>query len=114
MTEPSEDGLIRIDDFKKTILKTARILEAERVEGTDKLMRLKIDLGEEERPLVAGIAQHYSAEDLIGRTIIVVANLKPARIRGLESRGMLLAAGDGETLSLLTPDRDLPPGCRIS
>jgi methionyl-tRNA synthetase len=114
MSETTDEGLIGIDDFRKTELKTARILEAERVEGTDKLMRLTIDLGAEQRPLVAGIAQHYSAESLIGKTIVVVANLKPAKIRGLESRGMLLAAGDGTNLRLLIPDGDLPPGSRIS
>lgn len=86
---------ISIEDFMNVELRVARVLSAERVEGTDKLMKLRIDLGDEERQIVAGIAQVYEAEALPGRKIIVVANLEPATIRGVESQGMLLAADSG-------------------
>ena len=77
-------------------------------------MRLQIDLGGETRQLVAGVAEHYAPDELIGRTIVVVANLKPAVIRGVESQGMLLAAKSGKALRLLTVDGDLPPGAGVS
>lgn len=109
-----EQGLISIDDFKQVDLRTAKVLEAEPVEDTDKLMKLKIQVGDETRPLVAGIKQHYTPEQLIGKTIIVVANLKPAKIRGIESQGMLLAVRDGDGLNLLSPDGDTSSGQRIS
>jgi len=77
-------------------------------------LRLQIDLGGETRQLVAGVAEHYAPDELIGRTIVVVANLKPAVIRGVESQGMLLAAKSGKALRLLTVDGDLPPGAGVS
>jgi methionyl-tRNA synthetase len=89
------------------------VLAAERVAGADKLLRLEIDVGGERRPIVAGVAKHYAPETLIGRTVVVVANLAPARIRGVESRGMLLAASDGEILRLVGIDGDLPSGARV-
>jgi methionyl-tRNA synthetase len=85
------DDRISIDDFAKVELKTAKVLEVEKVEGADKLLRLQIKVGEENRQIVAGIAEHYSPEELVGKKIVVVANLKPAVIRGVESNGMLLA-----------------------
>ena len=84
------------------------------VPGAKKLMKLIVDLGSEERQIVAGIAGHYEPEDLTGKNIIVVANLKPATIRGVESRGMLLAATDGDKVIVLVPDREASPGARIS
>lgn len=103
-------NMITIDDFKKIELKTAKVLVAEKIEGADKLLKLQIEVGEEKRQLVAGIAQHYSPEELPGKTIIIVANLQPVKIRGVESQGMLLAVSDQNTLSLLTPDQKVGSG----
>jgi methionine--tRNA ligase beta chain len=77
-------------------------------------MKIFIDIGGEERQIVAGIAEHYAPEDLTGRNVIVIANLKPAKIRGVESRGMLLAATDGDSVILLVPDKDAAPGSKVS
>jgi len=112
--QPDEDGMITIEDFKNVDLRTAKVLAAEAVEDADKLMKLRIQVGGEERQLVAGIKQHYTPEQLTGKTIIIVANLQPAKIRGIESQGMLLAVRDGDSLSLLTPDTDVSSGNRIS
>ena len=103
-------GLISIDDFFKTKLKTAKVIEAEKVEGADKLLKLQIDLGSEKRQIVAGIAQFYSPEEITGKTIVVVSNLKPATIRGIESNGMLLAAKHKKKLQVITLEEDMPPG----
>ncbi len=108
-----ETPRISIDRFFETELRVARIVEAERIPNADKLLKLQIDLGDERRQLVAGLAQHYEPESLIGKHIIVVANLKPARMRGVESQGMLLAADlDGRPI-LATFDADVPPGTRV-
>lgn len=103
---------ISYDEFMRADLRTARVLAAERVAGADKLLRLEIEVGPERRQIVAGIARHYAPETLIGKTIIIVANLAPAKIRGIESRGMLLAVTSGETMRLLTADGDIPSGVR--
>lgn len=113
---PAEaEGVARIkfEQFGKVQLRTAKILEAERVEGTDKLLCLQLALGEERRQIVAGIAEHYAPKGLVGRTIIVVANLKPVKLRGIESNGMLLAASSGETLRLLTVDGEITSGSSV-
>lgn len=110
----ADDGLIDIGDFAKVKLRVAEILEAERVDGTDKLLKLQILIGKEKRQIVAGIAEYYAPETLIGRKAVVVANLKPATIRGIESNGMLLAAKSGKKLVLVRPDGDLPAGAKIS
>ena len=110
------EGIMQIgyDDFEKVELKTARIVEAEKVEGTDKLLQLQIEIGEETRQIVAGIAQHYEAGDLVGRTIVVVSNMKPAKIRGIESNGMLLAANSGDgALRLVSVDGEVPTGATV-
>lgn len=109
-----EPNYLSIDDFKKVELKSAKVTAAERVEGADKLLKLQIEVGTEKRQLVAGIAQHYTPEELIGKTIIIVANLQPAKIRGVESQGMLLAVNDGDTLSLLTSDKNVDSGKPVS
>lgn len=110
---PAEE-LVTIDDFNKIKLRTAKILAADRVPKSKKLVRLQIDLGTEKRQIVAGIAEKYVPEELVGRTIIVVANLQPAKLMGLESNGMLLAANDEKgTLSLLSPGEDVPPGVPV-
>ncbi len=105
--------LISIDDFFKTKLKTAKVLEAEKVEGADKLLKLQIEVGEEKRQLIAGIAEFYTVEEIIGKIVIVVANLKPAKIRGIESQGMLLAAKKGKKLQIVTLDGDFPTGASV-
>lgn len=107
------DNLISIDDFAKVELKVGLVTNAERVAKSDKLIRLEVDTGEQ-RQIVAGIGKSYSPEDLIGKKIVVVTNLKPAKLMGVESRGMLLAATDRDgRLSVLTIDRDVSHGARI-
>lgn len=114
----AEDAtIITIDDFAKVDLRVAVVLAAERVPKTAKLLKLDLDLGSEKRTIVSGIAEFYEPETLVGKRIVIVANLKPARIRGVESRGMLLAAGgraEGDELGLVTLDNDIPPGTRVS
>ncbi|KKW21073.1 MAG: Methionyl-tRNA synthetase, beta subunit [Parcubacteria group bacterium GW2011_GWB1_52_7] len=107
--------MISIDDFKKLEIKTAKVLTAERVAGSDKLLRLRVDAGPEigERQIIAGIGNQYEPENLIGKTIVVLVNLEPRILMGLESRGMILAASDGETISLLAPDKDIQLGAVI-
>jgi methionyl-tRNA synthetase len=111
-----EKTYITIDDFVKVELKVGEILEASKIEGADKLLKLKVDLGEgEPRQILAGIAMYYAPETLVGRKIAVVANLKPRKMRGLESQGMLLAAsvGDDGKPVLATFTEDVPNGARL-
>jgi len=105
--------MIKFEDFQKLDLRVGKIVEAERVEGSEKLIKLKVDIGGEERQLVAGIGKVYSPEDLIEKEIIVVANLEPKVLFGIESQGMLLAAEDGENIALLIPDKEVKPGSRV-
>lgn len=108
-----EDGLISIDDFGKVKLRVGQILAAERIEKSEKLLKLQVDLGEERGPrqILAGIAKHYAPDTLIGRKIVVVANLKPAKLMGHPSEGMLLAASDNAgNLELLSPGGVVAPG----
>ena len=114
VTEPmAEKSLISIDEFAKVELKVAKVLAAERVPKTDKLLKLKVSLGDEERTIVAGIAQYYEPEALIGKQLVIVANLQPAKLRGIESQGMVLAAsGDGH-LQVLFVDDQIPPGSKV-
>ncbi len=109
------EGVLEIgfDDFAKVDLRTARVIAAERIEGAERLLKLQVSAGGEPRQIVAGIAQHYAPATLIGRTIVIVANLKPAKIRGVESRGMLLAATSGDSLRLMTVDGDLADGAKV-
>jgi methionyl-tRNA synthetase len=107
------DERIDIAEFARVDLRVAKVVEAERIPGATKLLRLQVDLGTERRQIVAGIAEAYAPETLVGKTIALVANLKPARLRGVESNGMLLAASlDGRPV-LCTFDSDVPPGSRI-
>jgi methionyl-tRNA synthetase len=110
----AQDNLIDFEEFKRLDIRVAHIKSASMVPETSKLMKIFIDIGGEERQIVAGIAEHYAPEDLTGKNIIVIANLKPAKIRGVESRGMLLAATDGDKVILLVPDKDAAPGSKIS
>jgi methionyl-tRNA synthetase len=108
-TEPVKvEGVITYDEAMNVKLRTAKVLQAEKVEGADKLLKLQIEVGEEKRQLVAGIALHYTPEQVVGKTIVIVANLKPAKIRGVESQGMLLCASIGDQLKLITVDGELP------
>jgi methionyl-tRNA synthetase len=110
-----ESDLISIDEFFKTKLVVGTIREAEQVPKSKKLVRLRVDLGEDKlRQLVAGIAERYQADDLVGRQIVVVANLKPAKLMGVESQGMLLAANLEGAPFLLSPDEEVPPGTVVS
>ena len=107
------EELIDIAEFGKVQLKTAKVLAAEPVEGADKLLKLQIEVGTEKRQLIAGVAKYYTPEAMVGKTIIIVANLKPAVIRGVESAGMLLAAKAGKKLQLLTVDGEIASGASI-
>ncbi|MFN3471193.1 MAG: methionine--tRNA ligase subunit beta [Aquificaceae bacterium] len=107
--------LVGIEDFLKLDIRLAKIIAAERVEGSEKLLKLRVSLGGgEERTLMAGIAKFYNPEDLIGKKVLMLANLKPRKIMGVESQGMILALSDGEGLSLIVPDRDVREGARAS
>ena len=106
--------LIGIEDFLKLDIRLARVLSAERVEGSEKLLKLRVSLGEEERTLMAGIAKHYSPEELVGKKVLMLANLKPRKIFGVESQGMVLALSDGENLSVIVPDKDIKEGAKAS
>jgi methionyl-tRNA synthetase len=105
---------ITFDDFEKLDLRAAKVLAAWRVPKTEKLLKLTLDLGAEQRTVVSGIAAAYTPEAMVGRTVVLLANLKPAKVRGVLSQGMILAAGGSEVLALLTADRDIPPGTKIS
>lgn len=107
------DGEITIDDFAKIDLRVATVVAAERVPKTDKLIKLQVKIGDEERTIVSGIAQHYEPENLIGKNVIVIANLKPAKLRGIESRGMVLAASDGEGNLVLADAPGIVSGSKV-
>lgn len=106
---------IVFDDFAKIDLRVAKVLEAKAHPDADKLLVLQIDLGDEQRQLVAGIKAHYTPESLVGKLIVVVKNLKPRKMRGEESQGMLLAASDDEKAQvvLVSPEMDIAPGARV-
>lgn len=106
---------VTFDDFKKIELKVAQIVEAVRIEKSEKLVKLQVNVGEaENRQIVAGIAKHYSAEELVGKKIVIVANLKPAKLMGELSQGMLLAASDESGLCLIDPGLGISVGSRVS
>ena len=109
----AEAGEITIDDFAKIDLRVATVIAAERVPKTDKLIKLQVKIGDEERTIVSGIAQHYEPENLIGKNVIVIANLKPAKLRGIESRGMVLAASDGEGNLVLADAPGIASGSKV-
>ena len=111
---PKEISEITFEDFEKLDLRAARVLAAERVPKTEKLLKLTLDLGTEQRTVVSGIAAAYAPEAMVGKTVVLLANLKPAKVRGVLSQGMILAAGGSQVLALLTSDRDIPPGTKIS
>ena len=105
--------MISFEEFKKIELRIAKIIKAEKLEGSENLVKLEIDLGEEKRQILAGIQKYQQPEELMGKTIVVVANLEPRKMMGLESQGMLLAADvNGEPI-LLIPDKEVQPGAPI-
>ncbi len=106
-------NLITIDDFSKVELRVAKVIEAEKVEKADKLLKMKLQVGAETRQVVSGIAKYYTPEEMVGKTLILVANLKPAKLRGIESQGMILAASNENGLSLVTIDKDMESGARV-
>lgn len=105
--------MISLEEFKKIDIRIGKILKAERIEGSDRLLRLEVDLGSETRQIVAGIALVYAPENLIGREIPILANLEPRILRGFESQGMLLAADSNGEPVLLFPDKEVPPGSAV-
>jgi methionyl-tRNA synthetase len=110
---PPGEGKISIADFQKVDLRVAEVLAAERVVKSKKLLKLTVKVGEESRTLVAGIAEHYAPETLVGRKVVVVANLEPATLMGIQSNGMVLAGSTDDALALIALDRDLPPGAKV-
>lgn len=111
---PKDTELIDIDYFRKVDMRVGKVLEAAPVKGSRKLLKIIVDIGDEKRQIVAGIADHYKAEELYGKEIVVVANLKPVKLMGTESRGMLLAAAKGSKLTIISVDREIEPGSKIS
>ncbi len=110
----SPDGKITIDDFAKVELRVAQVKVAEKVKGADKLLRLEVDLGNEVRQIIAGIAEAYAPETLVGRKVVIVANLQPRKLRGLESNGMIVAASLGDGRPVLAGFlEDVPVGARL-
>ncbi|MGH7453189.1 MAG: methionine--tRNA ligase subunit beta, partial [bacterium] len=100
--------------FQQLDLRVAEILAVEKVPKADKLLKLSIRVGAEERQLVAGIAQHYQPEELVGKKVVIVANLRPAKIRGIESQGMILAAStDDGKLAIVAPEREIASGAKV-
>ena len=111
--EEGEKDLISYEDFKKLDIRVALVENVEKVPKADKLYKISISLGTEKRILVAGLAEHYKVEELKGKKIVVLTNLEPRKLRGILSKGMLLAAVEGDNVSILVPDKDLPPGAKI-
>jgi len=105
--------LIGIEDFMKVDLRVGKIVSAERVTKSEKLVKLQVDIGSETRQVVAGIGKSYTPEELTGKTIVIVANLKPAKLMGIESQGMLLAGSSGDLLAVATFDREMKPGAKV-
>lgn len=111
-TKPTDD-LIDINDFAKVKLCTAKVLACEKVAKSDKLLAFKLQVGDEVRQVVSGIAQYYQPEYMIGKTVVLVKNLKPAKIRGVESNGMILCAADGKRVVFVTPEKDIGDGKEV-
>ncbi len=109
-----ETASIEYDDFAKLDLRTAKIIKAEKIKKAEKLLKLTVEVGDEQRTLVAGIAKSYSPEDIIGKTVVIVANLKPRKLMGVTSHGMVLAATDSGVCSLITPDKESGSGIKVS
>jgi len=106
--------MINFEEFSKIDLRVVKIIKAERVESSERLIKLEVDGEEEKRQIIAGIGKYYKPEDLVGREIIMVWNLEPKILFGLESQGMLLAARNGEEPIILIPEKEAPLGAKIS
>jgi methionyl-tRNA synthetase len=106
--------MISIEDFRKVELKIATVKSAEPHPNADRLLVLQVDLGSEQRQICAGIRNHYNPEELVGKQVVIVANLETARLRGLESQGMLLAASDDDRVIVLTPEKPVQVGAKVS
>ncbi len=104
---------INMEDFAKVDLRVAEVVAAEKVVKSKRLLKLTVQVGSEPRTLVAGIAEHYEPATLVGRKVVIVANLEPATLMGVESNGMALAASEGNDLALIVLDRDLPSGAKV-
>ena len=111
--EPENDGIISIDDFARVKLVVGQVVECESIPKSDKLLRLIIDIGTEKRQVVSGIAKNYSPADLMGKKVILVANLKPVKLRGVDSNGMILAASDGDNIRVIFADDNTPAGSTV-
>ena len=114
LTVAGEKPRIKIDEFGRVELRVAEVVAAESLPKSKKLLKLTVSLGQEQRTVVAGIAEHYAPADLVGKKVVIVANLEPAKLMGVESNGMVLAASTEGTLSVLSLDRDLPPGAKVT
>src|SRR4029453_10764397 len=110
----AEGSRIKIDEFGRVELRGAEVVAAEALPKSKKLLKLTVSLGQEQRTVVAGIAEHYAPADLVGKKVVIVANLEAAKLMGIESNGMVLAASTGGKLSVLSLDRDLPPGAKVT
>jgi methionyl-tRNA synthetase len=106
-------GLITFEEFQRLELRVARIEAAEKIPKSKNLLKVEVSLGDERRTVVAGIAKHYTPEELAGRTVIMVANLKPVKLMGVESQGMLLAAEGADGLKLVGVEGEVPPGAKV-
>jgi methionyl-tRNA synthetase len=104
---------ITIDDFNKLDIRIGKILKAKKIEGSKKLLKLEVDLGEEKRVVVAGIAEDYEPEEIEGRQVPILVNLKPAKLMGIKSEGMILAADEEGKAILLHPEREVKLGSRV-
>ncbi|OGC79638.1 MAG: hypothetical protein A2145_04930 [candidate division Zixibacteria bacterium RBG_16_40_9] len=109
-----EENLVGIEDFQKLDLRVAKVLEAEAVPGATRILKLKIEVGDKQKQIVAGIAEHYKPEELVGKKVVVVNNMKPTTIRGVESEGMILVAKDGKGMVLLGMEKEIETGAKIS
>lgn len=111
--ETATPSQITVEDFAKLDLRTGKVISATKIEGADKLYKLMVNMGSKTRQIVSGLAKHYSADELVGKNVIVIANLKPAKLRGTDSCGMILAASDGDMLKICTVDGEIAPGTQV-
>lgn len=106
--------MISFEEFKKMDLRVGKIIKAEAIEKSKKLLKLQVDIGEEKRQILAGIAEFYNPDDLIGKKVAIVVNLEPIKMMGFESQGMILAAGgEGKPIIFVVPEKEIPVGAKI-
>lgn len=110
------EGIVEFKDWEKIDLRVGEIVEVDEISNADKLYKLKINIGSENKIVCAGIKQHYSKEELMNKKIILFVNLKPRKLRGIESQGMILAActDDGSKIVLISPSKEIEAGCKVS